>query len=450
MVYSDWPESPFHQSASTTLSPQNFLAFLNRSTSPYHAVAEAVTLLTGKGFTELSEAESWQLEPGKGYFVRRGGKAIVAWRQGTGLAAEEGVRIIVAHTDSPVLKLRPRPDSQSRSLRFLTTEIYGGPLLYTWLDRDLKLSGALYCGTDQVERVLVDLDQLPVRATSLAIHLRQDKGSDTYTFDREKDFAVVVGDGERAGLELIHAATVEKLGRDPGPILSFDLELTTTEPAKIIGDGNGLISAQRLDNLFSCYTALTGLLASEAPTAWTQAVVLYDSEEIGSRTFTGAQSNAMDGVLHRIAAAGASSDEDIWRCKAHSVVVSADMAHSEHQAFVSATDPVHVPELNKGLALKSGAMGNYAIAAGTEAWFSLICNNAGIPLQRFRYRCDHGRGSSIGPIMTTVLGITGIDVGSPMLAMHSSRELAGVADLDYAARAFGAFFTAEQKPPLSA
>ncbi|GAA0546064.1 aspartyl aminopeptidase [Rhizomicrobium palustre] len=428
--------------------PERFLAFLEKSASPYHAVAECAAQLTAAGFTELAESARWQLEPGKGYFVVRGGKAILAWRQGLASAAEEGVRIIVAHTDSPVLKVRPRPDMKSRNLRCLTTEIYGGPLLYTWLDRDLKLTGALYCGETAIERVLVDLDELPVRAVSLAIHLRQDKGSDTYTFEREKDFAIVVGDGETAGLDLIHNAVTQKLGRDPGPILSFDLELNTTDKPKLVGENGRLISAQRLDNLFSCYTALTALIENPAPTSWTNAIALYDSEEIGSRTHTGAQSNTMDGILHRIVAASGTAEEDIWRAKARSVVISADMAHSEHPAFVSATDPVTVPELNKGLALKSGAMGNYAIAPGAEAWFSLTCKKAGVPLQRFRYRCDHGRGSSIGPIMTTVLGITGIDVGSPMLAMHSAREMAGAEDLAFAIHAFAAAFTTEEKLPV--
>ena len=428
------------------MQPAFFLSALDRSASPYHAVAYVSQRLAAAGFAELAEAERWRLEPGKSYFVVRGGKAVVAWRQGTAAAAEEGVRIIVAHTDSPVLKLRPRPDLKARSLRYLTTEIYGGPLLYTWLDRDLKLAGALYCGDKTVERVLVDLDRLPVRAVSLAIHLRQDKGSDTYSFEREKDFAVVVGEGETPALERIQAAAAEQLGRDPGPILSFDLELTASAPASLVA-GN-LISAQRLDNLFSCYTALEALLETAQAAPWTTAVALYDSEEIGSRTFTGAQSNAMDGILHRIVAASGTAEEDIWRAKARSVVVSADMAHSEHPAFLAATDPVTVPELNKGLALKSGAMGNYAIAPGAEAWFSLICKNAGVPLQRFRYRCDHGRGSSIGPIMTTVLGVNGIDVGAPMQAMHSARELAGADDLGYATKAFAAFFAAEEKLAL--
>ena len=429
------------------MNPDHFLSFLERSPSPYHAVAEVARQLTEAGFTELTEAGRWQLEPGKGYFVVRGGKAIVAWRQGSGAAANEGLRIIVAHTDSPVLKVRPRADMKARNLHYLTTEIYGGPLLYTWLDRDLKLTGALYCGEKNVERILVDLKDLPVRAVSLAIHLRQDKGSDTYTFDREKDFAVVVGDGEKSGLGLIQDAAAAQLGRDPGPILSFDLELSDVLPPRRIGAGGNLISAQRLDNLFSCYTALSALLKQAKPAPWTTAIALYDSEEIGSRTFTGAQSNTMDAIIHRLVAANADGDEDVWRAKARSVVISADMAHGEHPAFVAATDPVHVPELNKGLALKSGAMGNYAIAPAAEAWFSLICKNAGVPLQRFRYRCDHGRGSSIGPIMTAGLGITGIDVGAPMLAMHSARELAGAADLAHSIGAFSAFFTAEEPLP---
>jgi aspartyl aminopeptidase len=428
-----------------TAAADRFLAFLNKAPSPYHAVVEAAALLLAAGFVEVDEAGRWQLEPGKGYFVIRGGKTIVAWRQGTGVAAEQGLRIVVAHTDSPTLKLRPRPDRTVRSQRYLTTEIYGGPLLYSWLDRDLKLSGALYCGESAITRVLVSLDHLPVRAVSLAIHLRQDKASDSYSFDREKDFALVIGDGEATGLELIAEAARTELGRDPGPLLSLDLEVTDADPARRIGAGGTLISAPRLDNLFSCYTALVALLAQPVATPWTQMVALYDSEEIGSQTYTGARSNTVDAIIHRLVAA--TSEDDIWRAKARSVVISADMAHGEHPAFLSATDPDHVPELNNGLALKSGSMGNYAIAPAAEAWFSLLCQKAGIPLQRFRYRCDHGRGSSIGPIMTTNLGITGIDVGAPMLAMHSARELAGTADVDYTIAAFAAFFATEEPLP---
>lgn len=421
------------------------ISYLNASPSPYHAVAETARQLAAAGFRELSEGARWQLEPGKRYFVVRGGKTIIAWHQGLGLAAEEGVRIVVAHTDSPTLKLRPRPDLKARNLRYLTTEIYGGPLLYSFLDRDMKLSGALYCGETGIERVLIDLDTLPVRAVSLAIHLRADKGSDSYSFDREKDFVLVTGDGEKPGLDLLREAATAKLGRDPGPILSCDLEVADLNPAIRIGTGGSLVSAPRLDNLFSCYTALAALLAQEKTAPWTTMVALYDAEEIGSQTFTGARSNTVDGILHRIVGG---AEEEVWRTKARSLVISADMAHSEHPAFAAATDPVHVPELNKGIALKSGAMGNYAIGPGVEAWFSLICQKACVPTQRFRYRCDHGRGSSIGPIITTNLGIAGLDVGSPMLAMHSARELAGAADVGHAIGAFTAFFSAEEKLPL--
>lgn len=419
------------------------IEFLAESPSPYHAVAAAVRRLEASGFTALSEAERWQLEPGKGYFLLRGGKTVIAWRQGLAAPAEAGVRIAVAHTDSPTLKLRPRPDTKTRNLRYLTTEIYGGPLLYSFLDRDLKIAGALYCGERAAERVLIALDRPLVRATSLAIHLRADKGSDNYSFDREKDFLLVTGEGEMPALEMLRAAAGEALGRDPGPVLSLDLEVTESAPPARIGMAGSLISAPRLDNLFSCYTALAALLGAE-PVPFTTMVALYDSEEIGSQTFTGARSNTVDGILHRIAGG---SEDGVWRLKARSLVVSADMAHGEHPAFTTATDPAHVPELNKGIALKSGSMGNYAIGPGVEAWFSLICQKAGVPTQRFRYRCDHGRGSSIGPIITTGLGIAGLDVGSPMLAMHSARELAGSADVAYATAAFAAFFTAEDRLP---
>jgi aspartyl aminopeptidase len=422
---------------------ESFLSYIDRSPSPYHAIAEAVSLLTAAGFVPLEEGERWALKPGGAYFVVRGGKSIVAWRQGSAPASEAGFRLVAAHSDSPVLKLRPRPDLEAKGLRLLTAEVYGGPLLSPWFDRELKLAGAVWCGGGTVKRHLVDLPKLPVRLVSLAIHLKADKASDSFTLDREKDLAVLVGQGVKPGFDLVREAIAEALGGDPGPILSIDLSLGDVAPAARLGSEGELISAPRLDNLFSAFTALTALIES-GPAEATLGAIVYDAEEIGSQTYTGAHSNFVESVVDRIVGGGS---EDIWRAKARSLIVSADMAHAEHPAFTSATDPVTVPALNGGLAVKTGVQGNYAIGPAAEAWFLKVCEEAKVPLQRFRYRCDHGRGSSIGPMATSGLGMAGIDVGAPMLAMHSVRELAGTSDLEASIRAFAAMYASQEPLP---
>jgi aspartyl aminopeptidase len=421
-----------------------FLSYIDRSPSPYHAIAEAVAALTAAGFAPLAEGERWALKPGSGYFVVRGGKSLMAWRQGTAPAAEAGFRLVGAHSDSPVLKLRPRPDAEAKGMRLLTAEVYGGPLLNTWFDRELKIAGAVWCGGAAVKRHLVHLDTLPVRLTSLAIHLKADKGSDSFSLDREKDLAVFVGQGDKPGFDLVCTAIAEQLGSDPGEILSIDLSLGDAMPAARLGASGELISAPRLDNLFSAWTALTALIEA-APAEATIGTIIYDAEEIGSQTYTGARSNFVESVIDRIVGG---SSEDVWRAKARSLIVSADMAHAEHPHFTSATDPVTVPQLNGGLAVKTGVQGNYAIGPASEAWFFAVCEEAKVKLQRFRYRCDHGRGSSIGPMATSGLGIAGIDVGAPMLAMHSIRELAGASDLDASIKAFAAMFASKEPLPL--
>jgi aspartyl aminopeptidase len=423
---------------------ESFLSYIDRSPSPYHAIAEAVSLLTAAGFVSLEESERWALKPGGAYFVVRGGKSIVAWRQGSAPASEAGFRFVAAHSDSPVLKLRPRPDLDAKGLRLLTAEVYGGPLLSPWFDRELKLAGAVWCGGGTVKRHLVDLPKLPVRLVSLAIHLKSDKGSDSFTLDREKDLAVFVGQGAKPGFDLVREAIAEALGGDPGPILSIDLSLGDAAPAVRLGAEGELISAPRLDNLFSAFTALTALIES-APAEATLGAIVYDAEEIGSQTYTGARSNFVESVVDRIVGGGS---EDVWRAKARSLIVSADMAHAEHPSFTSATDPVTVPALNGGLAVKTGVQGNYAIGPAAEAWFLKVCDEAKVPLQRFRYRCDHGRGSSIGPMATSGLGMAGIDVGAPMLAMHSVRELAGTADLEASIKAFAAMYASREPLPV--
>jgi aspartyl aminopeptidase len=402
-------------------------------------------MLTAAGFEPLREAERWAPKPGGGYFTIRGGKTLIAWRQGQKPAAEAGFRIIAAHTDSPVLKLRPEPFMATRGGGYLMTEVYGSPLLHTWLDRDLGLSGAAFfqSKSGEVKSVLIALPEMSVRAVSLAPHLKQGKKIEELSINTHKDLPVLFNADAGNAKERLEAE-LARLAGDWGALISLDVYLSDKQPASLIGADSEFISAPRLDNLHSSFAALKALIAAPAAIEHSAVAALYDAEEIGSRTWSGAQSNVLDAVLARIG--GADGAEALLRAKARSVLLSADMAHAEHPSFPDATDPAHAAQLNQGVAIKSGARGNYAIGPSASAWFSLVCADADVATQRFMYRCDHGAGSSVGPIVSSAIGIEGVDVGAPMLAMHSIRELAGARDLAPTIAAYSSALATARKP----
>ena len=411
------------------------MSYVDNSPSPYHTVKASRGLLEAAGFSEIGERDSWSLEPGGKYFTVRGGKTVTAFRVGTKAPAEAGVRILAAHSDSPVIKIRPNPAFRARDAAMLTADIYGSPLLHTWLDRDLKICGAVF-GKDG--RALVEVPSLRVRVNSLAPHLKNERKIEQVTLDRQNDLRLTFSQSKGDIVEELEGLLKDAHGTAT-EALSYDLCLADTQPSALVGTGGEFISAPRLDNLFSAYCGLEALIAAgDAPQ--TQVAVVFDAEEIGSGTWTGAGSNILDMLLARLDTAFGGERDDIFRLKARSVLVSADMAHSEHPSHKHATDADHVPSINGGLAVKSSARANYAIGHGIEAWFTSICQDAGLSLQSFAYRCDHGGGSSVGPITTTSLGVAGIDVGAPLLSMHSIREMAGAKDVDHAITAFTAFF----------
>lgn len=430
----------------------DLMAFLDASVSPYHAVGQCVECLTAAGFTPLSESDTWTIKPGGAYYVIRGGKTIIAWRQGTQSPTTAGFRIVAAHTDSPVLKLRPNPALNERSGGYLTTEIYGSPLMNTWLDRDLILSGAAFFKdkNDTLHQTPIDLPDTKVRAISLAPHLRRQRQSAEpgLVINPHTDLPVIMtsdGPGVADTLNALFAS----LSKDFGQLVSHDVFLADSQPGALIGANNEFISSPRLDNLYSSYCGLKGLIDAPADCAQTAMVALYDAEEIGSRTWSGAQSNVLEAVLTRLVPAkkGTSDTSEVLRAKANSILISADMAHGEHPSYKGHTDPEHVPVLNQGMALKAGARGNYAIGPRADAWFRCVLGDLDLNLQTFMYRCDHGAGSSVGPLVSTGVGIESVDVGTPMLAMHSIREMAGAHDVEPGVAAFRGVFASDRPFP---
>ncbi len=410
--------------------------FIDASPTPYHAAAEVKRRLEAQGFSELDERAVWALSPGDRRFVIRGGATITAFVVGEEPPTRAGLRMIGAHTDSPNLRVKPLPDVHRHGYRQIGVETYGGVLYSTWLDRDLGIAGrvTLARGGAQESR-LVHLKRPVARVASLAIHLNRSVNTEGLVLNAQKHLPPLLGVGDKADLAALIAA---ELGERPGDVLGHDLMLFDTQPAALGGLDGDLLLAPRLDNLGSCHAATSALLQS-APTATaaTRLIVLYDHEECGSRSAVGAQGTALRDVIGRILEArGPGEPQAMARAMAASFFVSADMAHAVHPNYADQHEPEHQPVLGKGLVLKANANQSYATNGETAARLTAACREAGFSPQHYVTRSDLPCGSTIGSITAAELGVPTVDVGSPMLSMHSCREVAGAKDVPLAIAAF--------------
>lgn len=420
---------------------RRMLPFIDASPSPFHACAEAAARLDQAGFTALAEPESWPAAPGR-HFVRRGG-SLVAWSTGPGQAAEAGFRIIGAHTDSPNLRVKPRPDAGQAGYRQLAVEVYGGALLNSWLDRDLGLSGRVAVrGATGVEERLVLVDRPLFRVPQLAIHLDREITTNGLLLNAQQHLSPVWGLGDVTP-GAFTAFVAGELEVEPGAVLAWDLMLHDLSPSSFVGIDEELISAPRLDNLCSSWAGLEALLAvtsdDAAPPAQVPVLVLFDHEEIGSTSDRGAASPLLPAVTERIVLTLGGGRDDHLRALAASTCCSADMAHATHPNYADRHEPGHHIALNGGPVLKVNSNVRYASDAGSSATFVLACEQAGVPLQRYAHRSDLPCGSTIGPITAARMGVPTFDIGAPQLAMHSARELCGADDPARYAAAMAAF-----------
>ena len=422
----------------------DLLALVDASPSPSHAVEELGRRLEAGGFLRLDEREPWALSPGDVCFVVRDSGSLVAFRVGSQQPSIAGFRLIGAHTDSPTFKVRPLPDARRAGYRLVGVETYGGPLRHTWLDRDLTLAGRVAVRGDdpKPEIRLVRLPGAPLRIPSLAIHLDRDLNTEGLRLNPQQHLAPLWGpdlEGEPGLIEVV----AEIVGCAPEDVLGHDLVTADTLPAARGGAGERYLLAPRLDNLASCQAGCAALLAA-APIPATQVFVANDHEEVGSGSAKGARGPFLGDVLQRILAVteDAADAQSGGMAFARSCLVSADMAHAVHPNYSERHEPLHTPRLGGGPVLKVNANQSYATDAGTGAWFTARCHDAGVPLQHFVTRGDLPCGSTIGPVTATRLGIPTVDVGSPMLSMHSCRELAAAADVAPMIAALTAHLTA--------
>lgn len=410
----------------TQASAQGLIDFVWASPSPFHCVESAAAALAKAGFTEVDERDPpVAVAPGSLAFMRRGG-SLMAWRGGTDAPAAAGFRIVGAHTDSPNLRVKPRPDAGNEGYRKLGLEVYGGVLLATWLDRDLGLSGRVMVrGDGGIEERLFRCDRPIARIPNLAIHLNRGVNTDGLKLDAQKHLPALIGLGEGPSFA---AWVAGELGTTPEAVLSWELGLHDLQRPVLGGMDHEFVFSPRLDNQFCSYAALIAMIEAE-PSRATQVLALFDHEEIGSRTQRGAQGPWLRDVLQRLVRDHSErAPGGLERAVTHSWMVSADMAHGVHPNYAELHEPLHKPRLNGGPVLKAHVEHRYATDAEGAAFFRVVCADIGVPCQDFVIRTDLLCGSTIGPITAAELGIRTVDIGSAQLSMHSVREQAGAAD----------------------
>ncbi len=398
----------------------------DRSPTPYHAVRECASVLSDAGFARVVETAAFPIGPGR-YFLERGG-SLAAWVIGPRTASTTGFRIVGAHTDSPNLRVKPNPDGSVAGWSQLGVDVYGGVLLNSWLDRDLGVAGRVVVADGNELSTRLFLDDRPVlRIPQLAIHLDReisDKGLRPNRQSHMNPTWGTIGEPEAFTRYLATMADV-----DPDAVLGFDAMLFDTNHAVLAGLHRDLLVSSRIDNLLSCFVAVDALIDSaEDPGARIPMVCLFDHEEVGSVSESGAAGPLLDTVIGRVVASLGGSIDDTARALADSMVVSADGAHATHPNYPDRHDPAHRIEVNAGPVLKINANQRYATSAESAAEFRACCADVGVPVQTFVNRSDLACGSTIGPLTSGRLGVPVVDAGCAQLAMHSVRETAGARD----------------------
>lgn len=426
----------------TDAAATGLCAFIDAAPSPFHACAESARQLEEAGFRRLHETEPWPREQGR-FFVVRGG-SLVAWSTEHAAGPSTSFRVVGAHTDSPNLRIKPQPDIARAGWRLLGVEVYGGPLVNSWLDRDLGLSGRLTVrDTDNnIAEHLVLIDEPVLRVSQLAIHLDRQVNDEGLKLNPQQHLAPIWGVGtEPADFRGYLAETAGVAAAD---VLAWDLMTHDLTPSRRIGADKELIAAPRLDNLATCYAGVQALIAAvDQPTSapLTQVLVLFDHEEVGSMSERGAFSTLLPTVLERIVTSAGGTREDYLRAVAGTVIASGDMAHATHPNYAERHEPEHQIAINGGPVMKINNQLRYATDARGAATFVTACEQADVPLQKFVTRSDMPCGSTVGPMTAARTGATTVDFGAPQLSMHSARELCGALDPAMYAGALAAFLS---------
>ena len=406
--------------------------FIAKSPTPYHAVKNVCDELSAKGYTELSESKKWNLEPGKGYYVTRNCSSVIAFR-----VPEEdfsGFMLTASHCDSPCFKIKENAELADRVYVRLSTEKYGGMLCSTWLDRPLAVAGRITVRTEEGISVrLVDTKEPCAIIPNVAIHMNR-SANDNMSYNPAVDMLPLFCEGDEKGS--FRALIAKTAGCEEKDILTTDLVVYNPQYGT---EWNGFISAPRLDDLQCAFGALEAFTSAKKAKNL-PVYCLFDNEEVGSQTKQGAASTFIACVLERISEClGLSSSEHYGKI-ANSFMLSCDNAHAVHPNHPEYQDKNHAVYINKGIVIKYNANQRYTSDAVSAAIFQLVCEEAGVPFQRYANRADMPGGSTLGNIANTQVSLNTVDIGLPQLAMHSSYETAGAKDTGYYVKALSRFY----------
>ncbi len=423
----------------------DLMKFLDNSPVNFLAAEEITRRLDNAGYTRLNPASEWNLSDGGRYYIVKNSSAVIAFElSATDPAA--GYKIISAHSDSPCFRVKPHGEIHcENSVVKLNTEVYGGPILYTWFDRPLSLAGRVILRTDnplEPKTRLVRFNRPLLTIPHLAIHFNRGV-NDGNPLSKQKDMlpviAIVNGQLQKDNLLLNLIAT--ELGVLASDILDFDLSLYDTTPACLVGLNNEFITSGRLDDLSMAHAALTALLQAPKDGGMNRIMAIFDNEETGSGTKQGAASPLLMNLLRRINECRGGNEQDYQRAIARSFMVSADNGHALHPNYPEKQDPTNHPALGGGPVIKINANCKYMTDADSAAVFRSVCERAGVPVQYFVNHSDVAGGSTLGNILTSQIDLRGVDMGAAIWAMHSVRETGSVADVDYIIRAFTQFYS---------
>ena len=423
------------------------IEFIDESPSTYHVVKNCSDILDENGFERIMPREKWEIKKGGKYFLKKSSSTIIAFTVGEDFDVKNGFKIFGAHTDSPCFRIKPNPEIVTENVVRLNTEVYGGPILSTWFDRPLSIAGRVIVkGEDSFfpRTVKIKIDEPLLTIPNLAIHQNREVNNGV-KIDKQNDVLPVISlinkNFEREGY--LERIILEKTGIKKEDIIDFDLYLYASEKGCLLGANEEFMSSPKIDNLASVYTGLIGLLEAEENQDRINIFVAFDNEEIGSATKQGADSNYLLNTLERISLALGLSRGDFLQMLESSYILSADAAHAAHPAHLGKTDPTNRGKINEGISIKISAKQKYTSDGYSIAVIKQLIEGTEIQIQPFVNESNELGGSTIGPISSTHLDIDGVDLGVPMLAMHSVRELCGIFDVFYLKELAKEFFSKE-------
>lgn len=421
----------------------DLLKMLDSSPVNFLAVQYAENVLAANGFTKVELGAMPLLEPGSGYYITKNSTALFAFRVGTG-AATEGFKLICAHTDSPGFRIKPDAEMYSEGgMIRLNTEVYGGPILYTWFDRPLSVAGRVILRGESPLRPVTRLLHVKrplLLIPHIAIHFNREV-NDGNKLNRQRDMMPVLGfiNGHFERENLLVRIIAEELAVEPQDILDFDLSLYDATPACLCGLNNEFVSSGRQDDLLMAFAGLQAMINSRT-SSMTQVLALFDNEETGNVTKQGSASPVLRHLLDTIILNRGGKSGDLYAAVENSFMISADMAHALHPNYPEKHDPTNHPVMGGGPVIKFNANQKYVTDAESAAVFAEVCRKAGVPFQYFVNRSDMVGGGTLGNTLTTQLPMRGVDMGNPMWGMHSVRETSALVDTGYTIRAFTEFY----------